>query len=1391
MFSARVSLYDRGTKSIFGRTWESAPLAWPHLDEPKRKADLEIAQTVALHTTVVGPSCQIVVEIVRGEVSVGWGVAPLFPPHGAGKLRDTFGPEVEVPMFAGTPRYLLFDDQPPAEHALPDCTLRLRVRTLTAMAQFQKFLRENEIVGISDGLPGLGGSLSAPTVKPTCTIKLSDLAFAIPGVPDSIDVRTSTDISKQDFDAAMMKYLKAVTPPDVWANSKGVTKARALVGVHNGHCYIAPRVSVALTKKEGLAGGYSLVADEPAELTDVPLDAGIAVIISLQMTLDTPSAGASAAATTLLIGWITTCPCDAGVTPPSTSECVGPLSRGPRPAPDGCLAVSWGDLEVEEEVRFLAAGSACWLLSILPRSDASPPLSSQVTNNNINVQFTLVGDVPPPPAENAVANAAPVSASAGTEDATDDMTAAMKAKVVEQQTQIAQLQKKLAAEEERAKSAASQPLKPVQPPGDASLAELASKPAADEAAPEPAAEPAKENIVPKTERSTSLSGAPWVGGDISDAQVEVVRLSAQIRAKAEAEEDLLQQLSKLEATKEQLAHDYQEQERSLKIAEATAAGIPREIAKMTEPNTAEELRTQMMKIVDAEIGGGEFEVSPAEPVSRTARAELYNAGVPEIVDTEHAGGGPAQSGRISAPVDLSLEESDTLQDNELVFQCMGFTPTSDWTAKNVYFVVQFYHFPPAVTETVAMQPIEDESGDATHIFVKTNVAAASPDEAEAANAKGVKVSFTVKGGQLRGETAVAESRRLASYLCTGALHIEMWDADALLPIGSLKAQLAGLLRQGQASVESTMQLDVRSERLPGGGGGVTTGTLQLAVANIGRMAMDAAAELGKRVREDDNITTGHLVSGVVANATAEGRMRYRARASPFVSDASSADAGGKGQGVEPGKVVSDEERKITRLHKLTAARAARNKDAGKETGEEIDIERVERMQEMNIERERTRQLRIAKSLKESLTRTLRLQTRFGEASFFEYVFQNPYSTNLNVTLEFDDEELAIVTDVDEWAYFKKKHGLSSPLERNFMAAGGREVYLGARETVYIPFTLRSEQSGRVPQPVEGDVVDAMPEGVPGFAVSASAAKPRQFTLTVRGPPIANAEGETTEQVLSVLKLDVVPQPFVVDARLHFHAAQEEQMAVRIPVAPHMCPAWRAPGQMPGSSWYVHCTEPNAVVEITKTGIQTSSGSSGARPGPDVHLRYKPGKAPTASIFYLVLYRDRLRSSPAGVWQIVVHSLDMHELRATMGQSTSKILTLSGPKEDRKREGLRCCSSQPTVLKILPVRVREHFSGSIFEICSTNAAAAAWSQEGGTMSLEPDQRAEINVALQPMVTGNSSWLVSVVDPAVPSAERLLRRLLVTAAVPNPNVARTYEAALVRTTLFYKSAHCKVY
>ena len=989
-----------------------------------------------------------------------------------------------------------------------------------------------------------------------------------------------------------------------------------------------------LVKTEGEGGGYSLASEEPAVLTDVPLHSDVAVIVSLQMAVDS---------TSMLIGWLTACPCDGGGAAPAATKYVGPLSRGPQPAPDGCLALSWGDLEVDEEVK----------------------------NNNIDASWQLNAELTP------AAPAAEAAAPAAVEAADP----ALQATIVQQQAQIAALQKKLAAEESKAAPTAAGPT------ADASA----------EATPAPA-----EDALPKTERSSSIGGAPWQQDEFQQARQDVDRLAAELRAKEESEAELQKQLISSEAAKEQLAHDYQEQERSLKIAEAISAGIPKQIAKATEPSTAEELRAQMLQIVDAELGS--LEVSPAEPVPRRARAELYNAGVPEIVDGEDVASGDKRG--IGQPIDLALEESDTLQDNELVFQCMGFTPTSDWTSKNVYFVLQFYHFAPAVTETVSVQPIgdgDDDSSDVTHVFVKQSAG----EEGEDAE-KGVKVSFLVKGGAVRGESAIAESRRLASYLCTGAMHMEVWDADTLLPLGSLKAQMSALLRQGQPSVEETMQLDIFSERLPGGGGGTVTGTLQLGVANIGRMAMDAAAELGKRVREDDNITTGHMVSGVVRNATAEGRMRYRSRATPF---SSAADGSAESAEASAARVVSDDERKTTRLHKLAAARA----EAGKENGSAVDIERVEQLQQMDVDRARTRQARISKSLQESLTRTLRLQTRFGEATFFEYVFQNPFSTNLNVTLDFDDEELSIVTDVDEWAHFKRQHGLTSPLERNFMEEGGREIYLSARETVYIPFTLRSNHCGRVSPPVEGDVVNSLPEGVPGLGEpAAAAAAQRQFTVTVRGP----------QQVVSVLKLDVVPQPFVVDARIHYHAAQEEQLATRIPVAPHMCPAWRAAAQpAAGSSWHVHCTEPNAVVEITKSGLQTS-GSGVARPGPDVHLRYKPGTAPSVSVFYIVLYRDRMRSVPAGVWQVVVHALDMQELRAAMGQSNAGSLVLRGPAEGGKREGLRCCSSQPSVLKVLPVRITRA-SHRLSTRCSVLNWVARSSVAGGRGALARARAAKPN------------------------------------------------------------------
>ena len=180
-----------------------------------------------------------------------------------------------------------------------------------------------------------------------------------------------------------------------------------------------------------------------------------------------------------------------------------------------------------------------------------------------------------------------------------------------------------------------------------------------------------------------------------------------------------------------------------------------------------------------------------------------------------------------------------------------------------------------------------------------------------------------------------------------------------------------------------------------------------------------------------------------------------------------------------------------------------------------------------------------------------------------------------------------------WAHFKRQHGLTSPLERNFMEEGGREIYLCPRDGLHVHAALQplrprlAAGGGRCDQLLrKAFLASASPGG---------AAAPRQFTVTVRGP----------QQVVSVLKLDVVPQPFVVDARIHYHAVQEEQLATRIPV--HHVPGMARCGAATPQLWHVHCTEPNAVVEITKSGLQTSGRCrSAGRTAPAL----QPGTAPS-------------------------------------------------------------------------------------------------------------------------------------------------------------------------------------
>lgn len=71
-----------------------------------------------------------------------------------------------------------------------------------------------------------------------------------------------------------------------------------------------------------------------------------------------------------------------------------------------------------------------------------------------------------------------------------------------------------------------------------------------------------------------------------------------------------------------------------------------------------------------------------------------------------------------------------------------------------------------------------------------------------------------------------------------------------------------------------------------------------------------------------------------------------------------------------------------------------------------------------------------------ITRKLRLYTTTshtifpscGSTHFFEFSFHNPYSKEQCFYVEFDDPELSLVTNPEEWRFLKKKHNLVTPME---------------------------------------------------------------------------------------------------------------------------------------------------------------------------------------------------------------------------------------------------------------------------------------------------------------------------------------------------------------------------
>ncbi|NXA40267.1 NPHP4 protein, partial [Eudromia elegans] len=642
--------------------------------------------------------------------------------------------------------------------------------------------------------------------------------------------------------------------------------------------------------------------------------------------------------------------------------------------------------------------------------------------------------------------------------------------------------------------------------------------------------------------------------------------------------------------------------------------------------------------------------------SQASLAILRTSGFPEILDCNRE---PVEVGDPSDPGSFSyqLEDADVLQSNEIILQFMAFTRVlengfeASWP-QTVFFTFQFYRFPAVTTARLQLR-------DAGGAHVASPCVLVPIREDSGLGAAGLQLRYVVDAAALE----PGERRCFVRYLAERSLHLDVWDGDSLLLVGSAVVRLQPLLRQGRAAVRSHHELDVTATEyeedavVPGPDAGVlrpggirvaTKGRLHLCLANVGKSCgrgapLGGTAPLGRPglipVLAGCPVPTapapGHLLRSSLSRLTcyvlaAQAERAPSCRVAPVSASAPSAPCS-------------------PRAWSTTAARSARH------------------LQLVDAYRERLKGEGIASTLRQAITSSHTVRAAPGTAAFFEFALRNPYNVQHTVTVEIEHPELSVIVDTREWRHFKELTKTATPVEENMFQlhhGHGPQLYLRPRETVHVPFKYQTFSVEPVAAQQQG------PVGLSGGDDEAASSLQKPGKALAKHIEVSfHVSGQ---KPIAILQVKVETQAHVVDQTFRFYHPELTflKKAIRLPPW-HTLPG--APAGMPGGEpeMYVRCSDPNVICETKHMG-----------PGEpqDVFLKVAGGPSPQIKKFFVAIYTDAWLAAPIHIWQFFVHSVRRVDVSCVAGQRSRLCLLLRGTPAPRK---VKAYTSHPRELKVEP------------------------------------------------------------------------------------------------------------
>ncbi|CAL1543175.1 unnamed protein product [Lymnaea stagnalis] len=804
---------------------------------------------------------------------------------------------------------------------------------------------------------------------------------------------------------------------------------------------------------------------------------------------------------------------------------------------------------------------------------------------------------------------------------------------------------------------------------------------------------------------------------------------------------------------------------------APANGLqPVDIMHMHETSAAAELRELPFTPVHALVLAPGQQPKGGRGLSRAAYARLYAAGFPPLLDRN---GDPPE---VIDPhgqhlVNLTKEQLDPLQANEIIFQFLAFTrsPFLDLSGAQgsvhpatVFFTFQFYRFPQVTTERMLLAKAQNDLSSHPQAvpFILQRL---NPDGSVMEGPPGLEVKYPIDPTYLK----PGEVNLFWQHLARQTMHIDVWDGDSLLLLGSAAVELKYLFRGGNEAVQTTFELDVLATEYQEDSGALTgdmirggsirpvgvnclnRGRLHFRMANIGYVVDKKKIDLqpvpsktqvivsqtaGNSSYKGGSLTTVIPPSGTkkVRVARAKHLAENTEVASLLFSDQKKLEALTLNDDDElvPREGDAERQRKLARLQAVKAKEATEEDNKNVTTIIGYRKEKTERARDfktMDIYRHQTKRDGIITMLNTSITTEHTIFPSFGTAEFFEFVLRNPFNQEETLTIEINDPELFLIVDAREWRHYKQLCQLSTPLEEGMFTSASSDqskpqIFLRPKEQVNIPLKFQTFKTD----------MSVQPQG-PSNPFNKST-RHTEMDKTLESRIIRVLFRSEEGKAVAILNVRVEPQPHVVDQTFRFHHPENSflKKSVRLP------PFTTLPGGPVGgagiSQVYVRCSDQNVILDCKPT-----------QPGEphDIFLKVALAASPQIKRFFVCAYLDPFLSRPAQIWQCYVHALQRVDVTCVEGQTSRIALLLKGTQASRV---VKCYTSHPQELQISPQDPFILAAGTVHEL---------------------------TLAVRPLRTGSKFFYLNVVDVEY---HQLVRTWLVCASCRSPIVSRAFELTL---------------